>query len=175
MALRDRQHPYVGVIGSGEVDPDRQPETLGYAREVGATLAERGAVVVCGGLGGVMEAVCRGATEAGGMTVGILPGSDRLAANPYVTVPVATGLGEVRNAVVVRASEVLIAIGGSYGTLSEIALGLQLGRAVVGLGTWGLERPQGGLERAVSVAGTPQEAVALAMERVVAARANARD
>ena len=102
-----------------------------------------GAVVVCGGLGGVMEAVCRGAQGAGGRTVGILPGDDRHQANPYVDVAVATGLGEARNVVVVRTADVVVAVGGEFGTLSEIALAIKLGKPVVGLGTWRLRQPEG--------------------------------
>jgi uncharacterized protein (TIGR00725 family) len=96
-------------------------------------------VVVCGGLGGVMEAACRGAKDAGGTTVGILPGSDRAAANPFVDVAIPTGLGEARNALVVRAADALIAVGGGYGTLSEIALALKAGKPVVGVGTWDID------------------------------------
>jgi uncharacterized protein (TIGR00725 family) len=106
---------------------------------VGRELAERGAVVVCGGLGGVMEAACRGAKAAGGQTVGILPGSDRVAANPFVDVAIPTGLGEARNALVVRAADALIAVGGGYGTLSEIALALKAGKRVAGLDSWKID------------------------------------
>jgi hypothetical protein len=111
-------------------------------------------VVVCGGLGGVMEAACRGAREAGGTSVGILPGLDRGAANPHVDVVLATGLGEARNALVVRAADALIAIGGAYGTLSEIALALKGGKRVIGLGTWEIEgvEPAEGPEAAVEAA-----------------------
>ena len=124
------------------------------AEEVGRLLARRGAVVVCGGLGGVMEAACRGASREGGTTVGVLPGLDRGAANPFVSVAVATGLGEARNALVVRAADALIAVGGAYGTLSEIALALKAGKPVIGLGTWeidGVERVEGP-EAAVNMA-----------------------
>jgi uncharacterized protein (TIGR00725 family) len=96
-------------------------------------------VLICGGLGGVMEAACRGAKQTGGTTVGILPGDDRSAANPYVDIVIPTGLGEARNAVVVRSADALIAIGGAYGTLSEIAFALKAGKLVVGLGTWEVE------------------------------------
>jgi uncharacterized protein (TIGR00725 family) len=106
---------------------------------VGRLVAERGAVVVCGGLGGTMEAACRGAKQAGGTTVGILPGLDRSQANPFVDVALPTGLGEARNALVVRAADAVIAIGGGYGTLSEIALALKSGKRVIGLGTWEIE------------------------------------
>jgi hypothetical protein len=124
--------PYVAVVGAGEATPEQERD----AEAVGAELAGAGAVVVCGGLGGVMAAACRGAREAGGLTVGLLPGSDRGAANPWVTVAVPTGLGELRNGLVVRAADALVAVGGGFGTLSEIALALKLGRPVVGVGTW---------------------------------------
>jgi hypothetical protein len=128
---------YVAVAGAGVASP----EDAAVAEEVGRLLAERGAVVVCGGLGGVMEAACRGARGGGGRTVGILPGEDRADANPFVDVAIPTGLGEARNALVVRACDALIAIGGEFGTLSEIALALKIGRPVVGIGTWTIERP----------------------------------
>jgi uncharacterized protein (TIGR00725 family) len=124
--------PYVAVVGPGEASPH---EVL-VAEAVGAGLAHAGAVVVTGGLGGVMEAACRGAQSNGGHTLGILPGEDRGEANAWVEVAVATGMGELRNGLVVRASDALVAVGGGHGTLSEIALALKLGRAVVGLGTW---------------------------------------
>jgi uncharacterized protein (TIGR00725 family) len=125
------------------------------AERVGALVAQRGAVLVCGGLGGVMEAACRGARQEGGTAVGILPGLDRSAANPHVDVALATGLGEARNALVVRAGDALIAVGGGYGTLSEIALALKAGKRVVGLGTWEIE--------GVESADGPQAAVDLAL------------
>jgi uncharacterized protein (TIGR00725 family) len=121
---------------------------------VGRLLAERGAVLVCGGLGGTMEAACRGAREGGGTTIGILPGLDRPDANPYVEVALPTGLGEARNALVVRAADVVIAVGGGYGTLSEIALALKAGKRVIGLGTWEIEgvAPADGPDAAVAAA-----------------------
>jgi uncharacterized protein (TIGR00725 family) len=105
-------------------------------------IASRGALLVCGGLGGVMEAACRGAREAGGTTVGLLPGTERSDANPYVSVALPTGLGEGRNALVVRAADAVVAIGGGYGTLSEIALALRGGKPVIGLDTWEIEGVQ---------------------------------
>jgi uncharacterized protein (TIGR00725 family) len=126
---------YVAVVGPGEATPAE----LEAAEAVGRGLAEGGAVIVCGGLGGVMEAACRGAREAGGTTLGILPGHDRRDANPFVEVAVPTGLGEARNALVVRAADALVAVGGAYGTLSEIALALKGGKRVVGLGTWEID------------------------------------
>jgi uncharacterized protein (TIGR00725 family) len=124
--------PYVAVVGPG----DASASELQAAEEVGAGLAAAGAVVVTGGLGGVMEAACRGARSRHGTTLGILPGEDREAANGWVQVAVATGLGELRNGLVVRAADALVAIGGGHGTLSEVALALRIGRPVVGLGTW---------------------------------------
>jgi uncharacterized protein (TIGR00725 family) len=123
------------VVGAGRASGDEARA----AEAVGRALAEGGAVLVCGGLGGVMEAACRGAKSAGGTTVGILPGDDRTHANEHVDVALATGLGEARNALIVRAVDALIAVGGEYGTLSEIALALKTGKPVVGVGTWDLE------------------------------------
>src|SRR3954447_24496667 len=139
--------PYVAVVGPGDASPDE----LHAAEEIGAGLANAGAVVVTGGLGGVMEAACRGARSAHGRTVGILPGDDRDAANGWVEIALATGLGELRNGLVVRAADALVAIGGGHGTLSEVALALKLGRPVVGLGTWEVH--------GVNQASTPADAV----------------
>ena len=122
---------------------------------MGREVARRGGVVVSGGLGGAMEAACRGAREAGGTTLGILPGHDRSDANAHVEIAVATGLGEARNALVVRAADVLIAVGGGYGTLSEVALALKGGKRVVGVGTWEIE--------GVVTAGSAEDAVAAAL------------
>ncbi|MEA2363111.1 MAG: hypothetical protein QOD71_2256 [Thermoleophilaceae bacterium] len=137
----------MAVVGPGE-------GPVGAAAEVGRLVAERGAVLVCGGLGGAMEAACRGAKEAGGMTVGILPGPDRAAANRYVDIALPTGLGEARNALVVRAADAVIAVGGGYGTLSEIAFALKAGKRVIGLDTWEIEgvSPADGPEAAVAAA-----------------------
>ena len=148
----------MAVAGSGGA-----PEgDLEAAERVGRALGGRGAVVVCGGLGGVMEAACRGAREAGGSTLGILPGFDRGDANPYVDLAVPTGLGEARNALVVRAADALIAVGGEWGTLSEIALALRAGKRVVGLGTWELSRAGRPVEGIVA-ARDPEQAVELAL------------
>src|SRR5215470_18884149 len=130
------ERPYVGVIGGGTCD-DVQ---AALAEEVGRLLAGSGAFVVCGGLGGVMEAACRGAKSEGGTTIGILPGLDRTEMNAWVDVGITTGLGEARNVLVVRAADVLIAIGGEFGTLSEIALALKTEKPVVGIDTWELSR-----------------------------------
>lgn len=143
---------YVAVVGPAQTADQALLES---ALAVGVELARRDAVLVCGGLGGVMEAACRGAFEAGGMTLGILPGDDRDEANRWVTVAVATGMGELRNGLVVRASDALIAVGGSYGTLSEIALALKAGTRVVGLGTWDIP--------GIVLASDPSAAVELAL------------
>ncbi len=149
----------IGVIG----EQDARPEMWTLAEQVGREVARRGGVLVCGGLGGVMEAASKGAAAEGGTVVGILPGVRAEDANPYVTVPVVTGLGEARNVIVVRTSDAVVAVGGGYGTLSEIAYALKLGVPVVGLGTWQLSRP--GLEADPIVrAQGPVQAVALAWE-----------
>jgi len=149
----------IAVIGRAECSPAE----AAMAEEVGGLLAERSVVVVCGGLSGVMEATCRGAASRGGVTVGILPGNDRRSANPWVSVPIATGVGQARNIAVVRSAQAVIAIGGAYGTLSEIAFALDADIPVVGVNTWRLaeERTASNLVREVS---TPLEAVELALK-----------
>jgi hypothetical protein len=148
----------IAVIGPGRTDAP----LAAAAREVGAALAEAGATVVCGGLGGVMEAVAEGVRAGGGTVVGILPGDDRAAGNRHLTVAIATGLGETRNALVVRAADAVIAVGGEYGTLSEIAFGLKLGRPVVGLDTWEIGKA-GRADPGILRAADPAEAVAMAL------------
>lgn len=151
--------PYVAVVGASnatEVD-------LADAESVGRALAQRGAIVVCGGRGGVMAAASRGAATAGGTVIGILPGLDRADANEWVTVAIPTGLGELRNGLIVRAAEVIIAVGGAYGTLSEVALGLQAGLSVFGLHTWQID--------GIEPVGSPAEAVDRALASLAVARA----
>jgi hypothetical protein len=126
----------IGVIGSNLCSN----EVSKLAFEVGKEIANAGAILLCGGLGGVMEAACQGAKSAGGLTIGILPGYSDAEANRYVDIPIVTGLSHARNVIVVRSSQALIAIEGSYGTLSEIAFALTLGVPVVGLRTWKMER-----------------------------------
>ena len=126
----------IAVIGNSSCSP----EETKLAESVGELLAQQGVTVICGGLGGVMEAVCRGAKSKGGLTVGILPGQDSSTANPWVDIPVVTGIGEARNVAVVKSAQAVIAIGGSYGTLSEIAYALKSGIPVIGLNTWSLSR-----------------------------------
>jgi uncharacterized protein (TIGR00725 family) len=146
------QRIQIAVIGAGRCDPAQAR----VAEEVGRLLARAGAVVVCGGLGGVMEAVARGAKGEGGLTLGILPGPSRGEANPHLDCAIATGLGHFRNFVIAQTADALVAVGGQYGTLSEIAMALTLGKTVVGVGTWKIE----GVIDAASAA----EAVRLALE-----------
>lgn len=146
----------IGVCGSGaELDP----ATATTAYEVGRGLAEAGAVVVTGGRGGVMAEASRGAVEAGGTTVGLLPG-DRDEANAWVQVPLATGLGLHRNSVLVRSVQGIVAVDGAYGTLSEVAAALNFGRPVVAVGSWTLVRPDGTGDDGIVVAATAADAVA---------------
>ena len=145
---------FISVIGGSQCS---QEEAL-WAEEVGRGLARSGATVVCGGLGGVMEAVCKGAKSAGGRTIGILPGDRRDSANSCVDIPIVTGIGYARNSIVAKSGEAVIAIGGSYGTLSEIAYALQCGIPVIGLNTWSLCR-NGQAEEHIVVARSPAEAV----------------
>lgn len=144
----------VSVIGSGEATETER----GYAEELGRLLAKNNHAVVCGGLGGVMEAVCRGAHEADGNTIGVLPGNDPRNANPYVETAVATGMGNARNALVALNGDAAVAVGGSTGTLSEIGHALDLGRPVAGIDTWEIE----GVEQVSS----PREALSYVEERV---------
>jgi uncharacterized protein (TIGR00725 family) len=155
----------VSVIGSGGVDQDSKLALL--AEEVGRLLAEAGVRVVCGGRGGVMEAVARGASEAGGEVIGIVPGNSIEEANPHCTHVVASALGQARNLAVVASGEAVIAVGGEWGTLSEIAHARNLGRTVVALRSWGLtgrERMEGA-PGVVTVEG-PGEAVRAALEAI---------
>jgi uncharacterized protein (TIGR00725 family) len=127
--------PVIGVIGGKAADPGQ----LSDAEEAGRLIARAGAVLATGGMGGVMEAASRGAHAEGGIVLGILPGEDKSAANDYVDVAVATGFGIGRNIVLVRTADALLAVGGQYGTLSEIAYALQMGKPVVGIGTWEID------------------------------------
>jgi uncharacterized protein (TIGR00725 family) len=139
---------YVAVIGGGEADP----EVTAMALEVGRELARRGAVVICGGLGGVMAAAARGVQEAGGVSIGILPGPDRHFANPYLTYTIPTNLGHARNMIIAHAADAVIAVGGSYGTISEAAIALKLGKPVIGLRlAWNLKGVQDAASPAAAV------------------------
>jgi uncharacterized protein (TIGR00725 family) len=147
-----RKRKRIAVIGGSRAGR----QALDAAREVGRLIARAGAVLVCGGLGGVMEAASRGAREEGGLVVGILPGNSPADANAWVDVPIATGLGYTRNALVVMNADAVVAVDGEYGTLSEIAYGKIHGKKVVGLGTWEV--------KGVVAADTPEEAVRLALD-----------
>ena len=153
---------FIGVIGGGEVSP----QVAAVAEEVGREIARRGAVLVCGGMGGVMDAACKGAAEAGGLTVGILPGESRQDANPYVKIPIVTGLRHARNVAVVKSSQAIIAIDGSYGTLSEIGHALQNGIPVIGLDTWSLSI-DGKTDDSIIPAANPKDAVDKAMSFII--------
>jgi uncharacterized protein (TIGR00725 family) len=150
--------PYVAVCGPSVTTDDE----AAWAEEVGRRLAEAGAVVVCGGLGGVMDAVARGASGGGGAVIGILPGDTRSGASPHLTVAIPTGMGEARNALIARAADAVIAVGGEWGTLSEIALAMKMGTPVVGLSTWELS----GRADAILRAESPDDAVRLALQAI---------
>lgn len=152
----DRQ--LIAVIGGSQCSAAE----VSAAEAVGRELAVAGAILVCGGMGGIMEAACRGATAAGGLTVGILPGDDRHEANPFVRIPIVTGLGHARNVAVVKSAGAVIAIGGGYGTLSEIGHARQNGIPVIGLNTWTLSR-NGQPDDSIITARNPEEAVSLAL------------
>jgi uncharacterized protein (TIGR00725 family) len=151
---------YIAVVGPSAATPAEH--VLG--EEIGRLIGEAGAVLVCGGLGGLMEAAASGCAKAGGRSVGIVPG-ERSDANPYVTVAVATGMGEARNAIVVRSADVVIAVAGEFGTLSEIALALKMGKPVVGLGTWELAK-LGHPVDAIVRASDPTDAVGKALAAI---------
>lgn len=152
--------PYIGVIGESRVDP----ETARRAFRVGEEIAQAGAVLVCGGLSGAMDQAAAGARSSGGTTLGILPGAQRSDANPNISIAVVTGLGEARNVLVVRSSDAVVAVGGGYGTLSEIAFCLKLGVPVVGLDTWKLTRGDDSEPDPIHRASSPEEAVRLALD-----------
>ena len=153
----------IAVIGGGQCSLE---EAL-LAESVGRELARRGAIVICGGLGGVMEAVCRGADIESGLTVGILPGDDPSMANRYVQIPIATGTGFARNIAVVKSAQAVIAIDGEYGTLTEIAFALKSGIPVIGLNTWSMSRnghEDTSIVRAEDAVAAVEKAISLAKE-----------
>jgi len=152
---------FIAVIGGGQCSKDEAQ----LAEEVGRELAKRGVALICGGLSGVMEAACRGASSEGGMTIGILPGDNRQSANPYVQIPIVTGIGYARNVAVVKSAQAVIAIAGSYGTLSEIGHALQNGIPVIGLNTWSLSR-NGQTDNPIIPAQNPAEAVDKALNSI---------
>ncbi len=145
--------PIIGVIGGSSISP----EMYELAKKVGKGIAQNDGILITGGLGGVMEAASRGASEAGGIVLGILPGINAGEANPWVTIPIVTGIADARNTIIARTAQVLIAIDGEYGTLSEIAFALKFGKTVIGLKTWDID-PK------IIQAKTPEEAVDLAFQ-----------
>ncbi len=162
-----RRKVHVSVIGASE----GEPVVLKDAEEVGRRIAEGGAVLVCGGLTGVMEAASRGAAEAGGTVVAVLPTLEPADANPYVTHAIATGIGHARNLAVVASGDAVIAVGGEWGTLSEIAFARKLERPVVSLDSWPL-RNRAGTDLGITEAGTPEEAVKAALSSAVSEKSS---
>jgi uncharacterized protein (TIGR00725 family) len=156
---------FVAVIGGSQC----AKKEAQLAEKVGRELARRGAILVCGGLGGIMKAACKGASAEGGTTIGIIPGNDRRTANPYVQIPIVTGLGEARNVIVVKSVQAVIAIGGSYGTLSEISHALKNGIPVIGLNTWSLAR-NGRQDKSIILAQSPAEAVDKALDLITSSK-----
>ena len=150
----DRHSHHIAVVGASECDND----VARVAESAGKSIARAGAVLICGGLGGVMEAAARGAKQEGGLTMGLLPGVSRMAANRYIDLAIATGLGHFRNYLIAQTADALIAVTGKYGTLSEMAMGLTLGKTVIGLGSWDIE--------GVVSASSPEEAVRLAITSI---------
>jgi uncharacterized protein (TIGR00725 family) len=155
--------PLVGVCGTSR----HEPATDDMAERVGGLIAARGGIVVCGGLGGVMAAAARGAARAGGFSIGLLPGDSADDAAADVSLAIPTGMGEMRNALIVRACPVIIAIGGAYGTIAEIALALRTGRPVIGLDTWEIRPPGGHIaDPGIRRASSPDEAVTMAFAAI---------
>ena len=154
MAVRSGRRVAIGVIGGRDVGNDVRQ----IAENVGKGIAKLGAILVCGGMGGVMEAACIGAKSIDGLTVGILPTASKDEGNPYLDIVIATGMGGARNSIIVKSIDSAIAIDGQYGTLSEIALCLEAGVAVIGLNTWNIE--------GVIDADSPEDAVAKAFENI---------
>jgi uncharacterized protein (TIGR00725 family) len=159
--MQDKRSVIISVIGGGQVAPEDEAWALG--EQVGRELAKRGAIVACGGLKGIMEAACKGAKEAGGTTIGILPGSDPKVANQYVDIPICTGIGYARNSIVVLTGRAVIAVDGAYGTLSEIGHALGSDVPLIGLDTWTLSR-KGSVDESIILAKDPADAVEKALE-----------
>ncbi len=152
----------IGVIGASQPPEELSP----LAEKVGEEIAKRGGILICGGMGGIMEWACKGAKKWGGVTVGILPTMTRESANPYVDIPIVTGVGYARNMIVVLSSQAIIAIGGAYGTLTEIAFALHFNIPLVGIRTWRLESEYTGVA-GITYVDDPEEAVRIAMEEDV--------
>ena len=151
----------IAVIGGSKSSAEESK----LAEEVGREVAKRSAILVCGGLGGVMEAACRGANSEGGLTIGVLPGDNSREANEYVQIPIITGIGYARNVVVAKSAQAVIAIGGSYGTLTEIGYALQNGVPVIGLNTWSISR-KGKADKSIILAENAADAVSIAFDHI---------
>ncbi|MBN1368178.1 MAG: TIGR00725 family protein [Dehalococcoidales bacterium] len=156
-----KNRKFIAVIGSGQATK----EEAELAEAVGQEIAKRGAVLICGGLGGVMEAACKGAVEAGGMTIGIIPGDSRLAANPYVLFPIVTGMSQARNVIIIKSAHAVIAVGGAYGTLSEIGHALQNHIPVIGLQTWQIMKNEN-IDPSIIITKNPAKAVDIAFNLI---------
>ncbi|HEX2053590.1 MAG TPA: TIGR00725 family protein [Actinomycetota bacterium] len=154
----ERLQTYIGVIGPS----DASPEVLRDAEEAGLCIARAGAVLVTGGGGGAMQAACRGAKVGGGTTIGLLPGLSRGEGNPYLDISIPTGMGEMRNVLVVRCSDALLAVGGGFGTLSEIGLALKLDKPLAGIGTW--QASLGDVTAPIPAAGSPALALRILLQ-----------
>lgn len=157
--MSEKRKKIIAVIGGSQPSPEEDR----LAEEVGRLLAKNGVILICGGLGGVMEAACRGASIEGGLTIGILPGDTPQSANPCVQIPIVTGIGYARNIAVVKSAQAVIAVGGSYGTLSEIAHARQANVPVIGLNTWQLSR-DGQVDTSIIPAKNAKEAVDKALK-----------
>ena len=151
----------VAVIGTRQPSPEESK----LAEEVGRELAKNGVILICGGLGGVMADACRGARAEGGLTIGVIPGDDRKSANPYVQIPIVTGIGYARNVIIVKSAQAVIAVGGGYGTLTEIGYALDGKIPVIGLGTWKISR-NNQLDKSIIRARNAKEAVNKALKLI---------
>ena len=155
------KNKFIAVIGNSKASA----QEIKLADIIGREIAKSGAILVCGGLDGVMEAACRGAVSEGGITIGILPGTDRKDANQYVKIPIVTGIGYARNIIVVKSVQAVIAVGGGYGTLTEIGYALKSGLPVIGLGTWELSQKEK-TDDAIIRVDNAVDAVAIALEMI---------
>ena len=151
----------VAVIGTRQPSPEESK----LAEEVGRELAKNGVALICGGLGGVMEDACRGAVAEGGLTIGVIPGEDRKSANPYVQIPIVTGIGYARNVIIVKSAQAVIAVGGGYGTLTEIGYALDSKIPVIGLKTWKISR-NNQIDKSIIRAANAMQAVSKALKLI---------
>ena len=151
----------IAVIGTRKPSP----EESSLAEEVGRELAKNGITLICGGWGGVMEDACRGARAEGGLTIGVIPGDDPKSANPYVQIPIVTGIGYARNVIIVKTAQAIIAVGGGYGTLTELGYALDSKKPVIGLKTWKFSR-NNRMDKSIIRVNSAKEAVSKALKQV---------